>query len=439
MDNRKWLAAADAAAPVVPAVPSAGYPRDTGAPTLPGAFWYHSIGEELRAVIAAGGLIPATASLTQLRDAILTLIGGTSKAIVLDAQAFSGGVANGDAVRWNAAGPNWVKAIADGTVNDLSVGIADVTNSKVFMFGLTTGLFAGLTAGARYYLSSVTAGAITTVAPLDAVYVGIARSATELFADFDVAPVASSGAPPGWKSGLTLSNNGGTQLDIAPGLARDFADAYNLKLAAVLTKTLQNAGAFAVGTGNNGLFSGARTANTWYHFFLIRRDSDGLIDGGFDTSFSAANRPAGWSNYARIGPVFCNAGATIRAFKQFGRIFWWDDPAIDVTVTVDNSAGVLAAIAVPPGVPVAAHVVYGVYQGATAGGYAGGWLTVSPPAIADPAVVRYASNRGWGVEGGAATVAMFKDRIVTNSAAQVRLRYFVSAASDLSTLGWEEI
>lgn len=186
MDNRKWLAAADAAAPAVPAVPSAGFPRDTGAPTLPGAFWYHSIGEELRAVIAAGGLTPDTASLTQLRDAILALIGGTSKAIVLDAQTFSGGVANGNAVRWNAAGPYWVKAVADGTTNDLSVGFADVTNSKVYMFGLAAGLFAGLTPGARYYLDAATAGQITTVKPADAVYVGIARSATDLFADFDV-------------------------------------------------------------------------------------------------------------------------------------------------------------------------------------------------------------------------------------------------------------
>jgi len=75
MDNRKWEADAIASPPSAPASPSDGYPTN-GNPlaaqnaTEPGEWWFHAVGEELRAVIVEGGLTPNISSLTQLRDAI---------------------------------------------------------------------------------------------------------------------------------------------------------------------------------------------------------------------------------------------------------------------------------------------------------------------------------------------------------------------------------
>lgn len=80
MDNRKWESGAQAAPPAAPAVPSAGYPTD-GDPqaatpaTVPGAFWFHQIGEELRAVITAAGLTPDNGDLTQLITAMQAIWG----------------------------------------------------------------------------------------------------------------------------------------------------------------------------------------------------------------------------------------------------------------------------------------------------------------------------------------------------------------------------
>lgn len=77
MDNRSFASASSASPPSAPASPSVGYPTN-GNPslaipaTIPGDYWFYQLGEELRAVIEAGGLTPAAATLTQLRDAILS-------------------------------------------------------------------------------------------------------------------------------------------------------------------------------------------------------------------------------------------------------------------------------------------------------------------------------------------------------------------------------
>jgi hypothetical protein len=75
MDNRKFQAAASVSPPDPEASPSTGYPTDgnpaTATPaTIPGAAWFHQIGEELRAVIEAASLTPDHSVLTQLLTAL---------------------------------------------------------------------------------------------------------------------------------------------------------------------------------------------------------------------------------------------------------------------------------------------------------------------------------------------------------------------------------
>jgi hypothetical protein len=75
MDNRKFQSAASATPPTAPVSPSSGYPTNgnpgTGTPaTLPGEFWFHKIGEELRAIITDAGLTPSDTDLGQVLAAI---------------------------------------------------------------------------------------------------------------------------------------------------------------------------------------------------------------------------------------------------------------------------------------------------------------------------------------------------------------------------------
>lgn len=100
-----------------------------------------------------------------------------------------------------------------------------------------------------------------------------------------------------------------TSCTIAPGAWRDLEDRCDLILESSLSKTLQASGPWTAGSGNNGLFSGARANSTMYYLFVIRKDSDGSIDAGFDTSISADNRPAGYSAFRRVAACWFASGA----------------------------------------------------------------------------------------------------------------------------------
>lgn len=139
---------------------------------------------EIVDVITYAQMVPDENNLTQLRQAILKMITDAEKPVIDEGATFEASVANGEAVRWDAANTRYDEAVADGTVNNLPLGFADVTNGRVYLFGECP-LFAGLTPGARYYLSGTTPGAITTVAPANPVMVGIAKSATMMFVDID--------------------------------------------------------------------------------------------------------------------------------------------------------------------------------------------------------------------------------------------------------------
>lgn len=75
MDNRKWESGASVNPPAAPAAPSSGHPTDgdplaSVPPTVPGAYWFYQLGEELRAILTAAGITPDKANLTQLLTAL---------------------------------------------------------------------------------------------------------------------------------------------------------------------------------------------------------------------------------------------------------------------------------------------------------------------------------------------------------------------------------
>lgn len=184
------------ALPAPPAGGTAGYfaaPNPQGGPlaTVPGYEWYNNVQEELLAVIEGSGLVASDTDRTQLRQAIQAMVTGAQKAVVINAATFEASVATGEVVRWDSVNGVFDEAIADGTANNRAVGIADLTNGKVYIYGECP-LFSGLTPGARYYLDATTPGALTVSAPADGVAIGIAKSATVLWVDIDSPPVVTT-------------------------------------------------------------------------------------------------------------------------------------------------------------------------------------------------------------------------------------------------------
>jgi hypothetical protein len=123
---------------------------------------------------------------SQYYEAIKAKFAAKADFLSVSATTFAAGVIDGNAVYWDAANTRFDKAIADGTNKQNMIGFADVTNSRVILMGAYSGQLSGLTLGAKYYLSATVAGAITATVPTNnGVTVGIAKSATVLFADID--------------------------------------------------------------------------------------------------------------------------------------------------------------------------------------------------------------------------------------------------------------
>lgn len=131
-------------------------------------------------------------------------------------------------------------------------------------------------------------------------------------------------------TGLELSNNGlspTTDIDVAPGYARDTGDSDDIFLTTVMTKSL--AAVWAPGSGAGGLLAGARTTNSLYAVWLIKRTDTGHVDVGIDPSFIAPSLPANYDKKRLIGFITTNTtgAGEIRAFLQAGDHFAFIDTA----------------------------------------------------------------------------------------------------------------
>jgi len=241
--------------------------------------------------------------------------------------------------------------------------------------------------------------------------------------------------PRSYLAGLGLSNAPDSEHDVtlATGETKDSSNAYMLKLTSSMTKQID--ASWAAGTNAGGLFAGTVGNLTWYHVFLIRKDSDGTIDAGFDTSVTAANIPAGYTKYRRIGSVLSDGSANILAFFQRGDQFLWKDPPLDINITNSNygASAILRTLSVPLGVQTKALVIVSsTDQPAAQAHY------FSCPDVNDE-VPGVTTNLLCQLYPGTDPIAQIE--ILTNTSSQIRSRVSATdATSDLyiRTLGWTD-
>lgn len=145
---------------------------------------------------------------------------------------------------------------------------------------------------------------------------------------------STSGVLRRFLGGLRVTNNGSdpfNDIDISTGSCTDSEASVIGDLSSSITKRLD--ASWAVGTNQGGLFSGSKTADTWYHVILIRKDSDGTIDVGFDTDEDGANAPVGWSAIRRLWSIVTDGGNKIRQFTAIGDYCHLDKPIQDYSNT----------------------------------------------------------------------------------------------------------
>lgn len=162
---------------------------------------------------------------------------------------------------------------------------------------------------------------------------------------------AAQGALAGFSKNRPILSNNTTDsdhdIDISAGGILSSDETTSLVLSSALTKQID--ATWAAGNNAGGLFSGTVANDTWYHVFLIKKDSDGSIDAGFDTSVTAANIPAGYTAYRRIASILTDGSANIVQFIQVDNRFIYDVPIIDVAQTSPGDTAVLATLSTPPG------------------------------------------------------------------------------------------
>jgi hypothetical protein len=151
----------------------------------------------------------------------------------------------------------------------------------------------------------------------------------------------------GYIDGLIISTAGGsTTLTVAPGVATDSNVVDIMKLTSSISKTTS---AWAVGTGNGGLDTGAIVINTWYHVYLIKRTDTGVVDIVFSQSTLGPNLPPNYTLWRRIGSLLTNGAAQWTLFSQNGDEFLWSVPFGDAVSVAVGTAGIIQPLKVPSG------------------------------------------------------------------------------------------
>lgn len=245
----------------------------TGTPaTVVPAEFLNMLQEEIALAVLAGGLTLDKSNRGQLAASIAAQIVQSAHAVIIQNAVFAAGVADGHVVRWDADNTRYDKALADGSTSNRAVGIADVTNAQVVAFGASrTGLFSGLTPGARYYLSGTTPGAMTATAPADVVILGIATAADQMFVDIDLGTTLSAYArldtAQVWtkqQSGAVLALTFGTSID------------WNLNDAQTAKVTL---------TGNATLAAPTNQTDGGYYSLRVTQDATGSRTLAYNAAF----------------------------------------------------------------------------------------------------------------------------------------------------------
>ena len=244
-------------------------------------------------------------------------------------------------------------------------------------------------------------------------------------------------------NGLTLSNNGvdaTNDIDIAAGSCIDLtASAHEvLVLASSLTKRLD--AAWAVGTGNGGLDTGA-IANTTYHIWLIKRPDTGVVDALFSASASAPSMPTNYTIKRRIGSLI-RVAAALQLFVQVGDRFMLKSSVQDVNTANPGTAAVTATLAsIPTGVVVLAKFAFLYFDTTPAASqmvsFVASDLTQTDVAASSTnftsanQIITGTGQQGWGE----------MQEAMTNTSSQIRYRISNSDADVtiyLVTSGWND-
>lgn len=262
--------------------------------------------------------------------------------------------------------------------------------------------------------TSVTLGTAANAGDLVTIVAYMATTLTNLTSAF-------AAMQKGYIFGLTLSTAGSsTTFAVAAGVAVDSLGTDFMSAASSMSKTTS---AWAAGTGNGSLDTGAIAANTWYHVHQIKNLSSGAVDYLVSLSPTAPTMPAGYTIFRRIGSMKTNGSSQWLGFTQVGDEFIWSAGTTDNSTS--RTSATLITLSVPTGIIVTA--LMNVLTNGSAG-----YGSVYPADLT--------SYSGMFVSGTHnATVTQYGDflQLRTNTSAQVYVQdSSASHTTNIYTYGW---
>lgn len=233
-------------------------------------------------------------------------------------------------------------------------------------------------------------------------------------------------------AGMTLSTAGSSStMSVAAGQATDSTNAAYISLGSAMAKTTS---AFATGTGNGGLDTGAIANSTWYHFYAIDTSAGGAADVTFSTNATTPTLNGSYvgGKYRRIGSGKTNGSAQWVKFVQDGDDFTWDTPVMDSSVTCSATATSVTLASVPLGVRTKA-IVTSAYSGG------GNTTYMSDLSNSDLAPSLSAAPGSFSGNGAASASAGSNVGIYTNTSQQIRHRESSGTGTIIFvTIGWTD-
>jgi len=111
---------------------------------------------------------------------------------------------------------------------------------------------------------------------------------------------------------ITISNGTDADHDIDFTAGNfNFDDGSGQAVATALTKQID--AAWVEGDNAGGLFTGSVAADTFYYCFVIENLSTGVVDAGFDPSFSSPTLPSGYTKKDYRGAILTDGAGNIRS------------------------------------------------------------------------------------------------------------------------------
>lgn len=231
--------------------------------------------------------------------------------------------------------------------------------------------------------------------------------------------------------GMLMAYVSTTSFSVAAGAVGDSTFVDMLYLAATTTKTTS---AWAVGSGNGGLDTGAIAASTWYAVYLIKRVDTGVVDVIFSTSGTSPTLPSNYTLFRRIGWVRTNGSSQFIQWTQVGRRFYWQAKISELsTVTPANTNRILVTVTVPVNTEGLFSINVTWTSTSSVGWFDTGYTALTDSAASSSNFVFFITS----VAGSAGASATGQLRVIVDASNQIYYR--VSATSctvNLVTVGW---